>query len=129
FSEATVPKVTIIIRKAYGGSYIAMSSRHLGADVVYAYPTAEIAVMGAEGAAEVIFRKDIQSAEDKEKMRQQKIKEYKDQFANPYKSAEKGYIDDVIDPRETRAKIAKALLFLKSKSEESPAKKHGNIPL
>lgn len=129
FSEATVPKITIIIRKAYGGSYIAMSSRHLGADVVYAYPTAEIAVMGAEGAAEVIFRKDIQSAEDKEKMRQQKIKEYKDQFANPYKSAEKGYIDDVIDPRETRAKIAKALLFLKSKSEESPAKKHGNIPL
>jgi len=99
-----------------------MSSRHLGADVVYAYPTAEIAVMGAEGAAEVIFRKEIQSAEDKEKMRQQKIKEYKDQFANPYKSAERGYIDDVIDPRETRAKIAKALLFVKSKSEESPAK-------
>ncbi|MGB9842880.1 MAG: acyl-CoA carboxylase subunit beta [Caldisericia bacterium] len=129
YSEATVPKVTIILRKAYGGAYIAMSSRHLGADVVYAYPTAEIAVMGAEGAAEIIFRKDIQSAEDKEKMRQQKIKEFRDQFANPYRAAERGYIDDVIDPAETRLKIAKALVFLRSKSVESPSKKHGNIPL
>jgi len=129
YSEATVPKVTIILRKAYGGAYIAMSSRHLGADVVYAYPTAEIAVMGAEGAAEIIFRKDIQSAEDKEKMRQQKIKEFRDQFANPYRAAERGYIDDVIDPAETRLRIAKALLFLRSKSVESPSKKHGNIPL
>jgi len=129
YSEATVPKVTIILRKAYGGAYIAMSSRHLGADVVYAYPTAEIAVMGAEGAAEIIFRKDIQGAENKEKMRQQKIKEFRDQFANPYRAAERGYIDDVIDPAETRSKIARALVFLRSKSVESPSKKHGNIPL
>lgn len=129
YSEATVPKITIILRKAYGGAYIAMSSRHLGADVVYAYPTAEIAVMGAEGAAEIIFRKEIQSAPDKEEMRKLKIKEFRDQFANPYRAAERGYVDDVIDPAETRLKIAKALLFLRSKSVESPAKKHGNIPL
>ncbi len=129
YSESTVPKVTIILRKAYGGAYIAMSSRHLGADVVYAYPTAEIAVMGAEGAAEIIFRKEIQAAEDKEKMRQFKIKEFRDIFANPYRAAERGYIDDVIDPKDTRYKIAVALEFLKTKSVESPSKKHGNIPL
>lgn len=129
YSEATVPKVTVILRKAYGGAYIAMSSRHLGADVVYAYPTAEIAVMGAEGAAEIIFRKEIQSAENKEEMRKLKIKEFRDMFANPYRAAERGYIDDVIDPAETREKIGKALIFLRTKSVESPHKKHGNIPL
>ncbi len=129
YSEATVPKVTIILRKAYGGAYIAMSSRHLGADVVYAYPTAEIAVMGAEGAAEIIFRKEIQSAENKEEMRKLKIKEFRDMFANPYRAAERGYVDDVIDPKETRYKIAKALMFLRTKSVELPHKKHGNIPL
>ncbi|MGQ9845051.1 MAG: acyl-CoA carboxylase subunit beta [Caldisericia bacterium] len=129
YSEATVPKITIILRKAYGGAYIAMSSRHLGADIVYAYPTAEIAVMGAEGAAEIIFRKEIQKAEDKEKIRQEKIKEFRDIFANPYRAAERGYIEDVIDPKETRFRIAQALIFLRSKSVDSPAKKHGNIPL
>lgn len=129
YSEATVPKVTIILRKAYGGAYIAMSSRHLGADIVYAYPTAEIAVMGAEGAAEIIFRKEIQKAEDKEKVRQEKIKEFRDIFANPYRAAERGYIEDVIDPKETRVRIAQALIFLRSKSVDSPSKKHGNIPL
>ncbi len=129
YSEATVPKVTVILRKAYGGAYIAMSSRHLGADVVYAYPTAEIAVMGAEGAAEIIFRKEIQSAENKEEMRKLKIKEFRDMFANPYRAAERGYVDDVIDPKETRYKIAKALMFLRTKSVEMPHKKHGNIPL
>lgn len=129
YSEATVPKVTVILRKAYGGAYIAMSSRHLGADVVYAYPTAEIAVMGAEGAAEIIFRKEIQSAENKEEMRKIKIKEFRDMFANPYRAAERGYIDDVIDPAETREKVAKALIFLRTKSVEPPHKKHGNIPL
>ncbi|MBC7194136.1 MAG: methylmalonyl-CoA carboxyltransferase [Caldisericia bacterium] len=129
YSEATVPKVTIILRKAYGGAYIAMSSRHLGADVVYAYPTAEIAVMGAEGAAEIIFRKEIQSAENKEEMRKLKIKEFRDMFANPYRAAERGYVDDVIDPKETRFKIAKALMFLRTKSVEPLHKKHGNIPL
>lgn len=129
YSEASVPKVTIILRKAYGGAYIAMSSRHLGADIVYAYPTAEIAVMGAEGAAEIIFRKEIQKAEDKEKVRQEKIKEFRDIFANPYRAAERGYIEDIIDPKETRVRIAQALIFLGSKSVDSPAKKHGNIPL
>lgn len=129
YSEATVPKITIILRKAYGGAHIAMGSRHLGADVVYAYPTAEIAVMGAEGAAEIIFRKEIQAAEDKQKMREMKIKEFRDLFANPYRAAERGYVDDVIDPKDTRYKIAVALEFLKTKSVEPVNKKHGNIPL
>ena len=129
YSEATVPKITIILRKAYGGAYIAMCSRHLGADVVYAYPTAEIAVMGAEGAAEIIFRKDIKAAKNPEETRKEKIKEFRDMFANPYRAAERGYIDDVIDPKFTRKKIADALDFLRSKSESLPEKKHGNIPL
>ena len=106
-----------------------MCSRHLGADVVYAYPTAEIAVMGAEGAAEIIFRKDIKAAENPEEMRKEKIKEFRDMFANPYRAAERGYIDDVIDPKFTRKKIAEALDFLRSKSESLPEKKHGNMPL
>ncbi|HDH63216.1 MAG TPA: methylmalonyl-CoA carboxyltransferase, partial [Firmicutes bacterium] len=129
FSEATVPKVTVILRKAYGGAYIAMCSRHLGADVVYAYPTAEIAVMGAEGAAQIIFRKEIKAAENPEEMRKKKIEEFREMFSNPYRAAERGYIDDVIDPKFTRKKIAEALELLRSKSESLPEKKHGNIPL
>lgn len=129
YSEATVPKITLILRKAYGGAYIAMCSRHLGADAVFAYPQAEIAVMGAEGAANIIFAKDIETAENPEEMRTQKINEYREQFANPYKAAERGYIDDIIDPKNTREVIGKTLEFLRSKSEESPQKKHGNIPL
>ncbi len=129
YSEATVPKITIILRKAYGGAYIAMCSRHLGADAVFAYPQAEIAVMGAEGAANIIFRKEIKKAEDPEKFRAEKIKEYREQFANPYKAAEKGYIDDIINPEDTRKIVANTLEFLRSKSEELPSKKHGNIPL
>ncbi len=129
YSEATVPKITLILRKAYGGAYIAMCSRHLGADAVFAYPQAEIAVMGAEGAANIIFAKDIETAENPEEVRTQKINEYREQFANPYKAAERGYVDDVIDPKNTREVIARTLEFLRSKSEETPQKKHGNIPL
>ncbi len=129
YSEATVPLVTIILRKAYGGAYLAMGSKHLGADVVYAYPTAEIAVMGPEGAAEIVFKKEIEKAKDPKAMLQQKIQEYRDKFANPYRAAQRGYIDDVIDPKYTRAKIITALRILESKREKLPPKKHGNMPV
>lgn len=129
YSEATVPMVTIILRKAYGGAYLAMGSKHLGADVVYAYPTAEIAVMGPEGAAEIVFRKEIKVAEDPEEMRLKKIAEYREKFANPYRAAARGYIDDVIDPKFTRSRIISALRVLETKRERPLPKKHGNIPL
>jgi methylmalonyl-CoA decarboxylase alpha subunit len=129
YSEATVPLVTIIVRKAYGGAYLAMGSKHLGADIVYAYPTAEIAVMGPEGAAEIVFRKEIAKAEDPAAMREQKIAEYREKFANPYRAAVRGYVDDVIDPKFTRSKIITALRILETKREKLPPKKHGNIPL
>lgn len=129
FSEATVPKINVIIRKAIGGSYIAMNSKHLGADMVFAWPTAEIAVMGAEGAANIIFRKEISSAADPAAARAQKIEEYRDKFANPYIAAARGYVDEVIEPAETRIRLVNALQMLSSKRESRPAKKHGNIPL
>ncbi len=129
FSEASVPKINVIMRKAYGGAYIAMNSKHLGADIVYAWPTAEIAVMGAEGAANIIFRKDIANSEDPITFRAEKIEEYRSKFSNPYVAASKGYVDDVIDPAATRAYIASALEMLQSKREDRPKKKHGNIPL
>jgi len=129
YSEATVPMVTLIVRKAYGGAYLAMGSKHLGADIVFAYPSAEIAVMGPEGAAEIVFRKEITSASDPKAMREAKIKEYREKFANPYRAAARGYIDDVIDPKLTRVKIISALRILESKKEKLPPKKHGNIPL
>lgn len=129
YSEATVPMVTIIVRKAYGGAYLAMGSKHLGADIVFAYPLAEIAVMGPEGAAEIVFRKEISSASDPKAMREAKIKEYREKFANPYRAAARGYIDDVIDPKLTRVKIISALRILESKREKLPPKKHGNMPL
>lgn len=129
FSEATVPKVNIIVRKAYGGAYIAMNSKTLGADVVYAWPAAEIAVMGAEGAANIIFRKEIANADDPVSTRKEKIEEYRNKFSNPYVAASGGYVDDVIDPSETRPRLASALEMLKGKRENRPAKKHGNIPL
>ncbi len=129
YAEATVPMVTVILRKAYGGAYLAMGSKHLGADFVFAWPTAEIAVMGPEGAANIIFRKEIAAAENPEEVRQQKIAEYREKFANPYVAAARGYIDDVIDPAETRAKIILALEALESKRVKLPPKKHGNIPL
>jgi len=129
YSEATVPKVTVIMRKAYGGAYIAMCSRHLGADAVFAFPQAEIAVMGAEGAANIIFAKEIESAENPEEMRKKKIEEYRSQFSNPYLAAERGYVDDVINPKDTRKVLAYMLDFLRSKHEDPVPKKHGNIPL
>lgn len=128
YSEATVPKITIILRKAYGGGYIAMNSRHLGADFVFAWPSAEIAVMGPEGAANIIFRKEIMEAEDQNAMRQEKVKEYIEKFANPYVAAAKGYIDAVIEPRETRVSLKHALVLARSKEESRPSKKHGIPP-
>lgn len=129
YSEATVPMITVIVRKAYGGAYLAMGSKHLGADIVFAYPNAEIAVMGPEGAAEIVFRKEISSAKDPKAMREAKIKEYREKFANPYRAAARGYIDDVIDPKYTRVKIISALRILESKRKKLPPKKHDNIPV
>ncbi len=129
YSEATVPKINVIIRKAYGGAYIAMSSKHLGADMVMAWPTAEIAVMGPEGAANIIFKDDIKNSADPISERKAKIEEYREKFANPYEAAKFGYIDDVIEPDSTRPRIIAALEMLASKRENSPSKKHGNIPM
>lgn len=129
FAEATVPKVTVITRKAYGGAYDVMSSKHIRADVNFAWPTAEIAVMGAEGAVNILYRKEIASAENPEAKRAEIIAEYRDKFANPYIAAERGYIDEVIEPRHTRPKIINALKMLENKRQTNPPKKHGNIPL
>lgn len=128
YSEATVPKITVILRKAYGGGYIAMNSRHMGADFVFAWPAAEIAVMGPEGAANIIFRKEIMGADDPEEMRKIKIQEYKEKFANPYVAAAKGYIDAVIEPAETRKCLIHSLQVAKNKSVLRPEKKHGIPP-
>lgn len=129
YSEATVPKINVITRKAYGGAYIAMSSKHLGADMVFAWPTAEIAVMGPDGAANIIFKKEIAASEDPEQTRSQKVEEYRDKFSTPYIAASRGYVDDVIEPATTRQRIISALDMLQTKRENRPAKKHGNIPL
>lgn len=129
YSEATVPKITVILRKAFGGAYVALNSKAIGADIVYAWPNAEIAVMGAEGAANIIFAREIENSENPAETRQAKIAEYRDQFANPYVAARRGMVDDVIDPRETRQKLQEALEMLRNKREMRPAKKHGNIPL
>ena len=128
YSEATVPKITITIRKAYGGSYLGMCSKDLGADAVFCWPGTELAVMGAEGAAVIIFRKEIEAAEDKEKVMQEKVEEYRRKFANPYLAAEHLHVDDVIDPAETRPRLIKALEISLNKIEERPKKKHGIIP-
>lgn len=129
FSEATVPKVTVITRKAYGGSYIAMCNKELGADMVFAWPTSEIAVMGPDGAANIIFKKEIEEAEDKNAKRAVKIEEYRDNVANPYTAAARGYVDAVIEPSETRKRIISSFDMLTGKREQRPQKKHGNIPL
>ena len=129
YCEAMVPKITLITRKAYGGAYIVMSSKHIRGDINFAYPTAEIAVMGPEGAVNIVFRKEIQGAEDKEEARAKMISEYKDKFANPYKAAELGFIDEVIMPDQTRPKLIRALEMLQKKRVRNPPKKHGNIPL
>jgi len=129
FSEATVPRITLITRKAYGGAYDVMNSKHIGADINFAWPSAEIAVMGAKGASEIIFKKEIRAADDPEAKLKEKEQEYADLFANPYSAAERGFIDEVIYPRETRRKVIRAFSMLRHKVANLPKKKHGNIPL
>lgn len=129
FCEATVPRVTVITRKAYGGAYDVMNSKHIGADMNYAWPSAEIAVMGASGAAEIIFKKEIAEAEDPAAKLQEKVQEYTEKFANPYRAAHRGYIDEVIYPEQTREKLLRAFKMLENKVATLPKKKHGNIPL
>lgn len=129
YSEATVPKVTMIVRKAYGGAYLAMCSKDLGADIVYAWPDAEIAVMGPEGAANIIFKKEIESSSSPAEERASKIKEYREEFATPYIASERGYVDDIIVPSESRVRLAAAFEMLQSKRESTLPKKHGNLPV
>ena len=129
FAEATVPKVTVITRKAYGGAYCVMSSKHIRTDMNFAYPTAEIAVMGPEGAVNIVYRREIEKAEDAAGLRRQKIEEFRERFANPYVAAERGYVDEVIPPRQTRPKLIAALRMLANKSDQNLPRKHGNIPL
>ena len=129
YSEATVPKIAIILRKSYGGAYIALSGLGLGYDHVFAFPTAEIAVMGPEGASNIIFRQEIEKSNDPEKTRQEKIQNYKDMFAKPYTAAKQGFVDTIIEPRFARQELANCLEILSLKRENRPNKKHGNIPL
>lgn len=129
FCEATVPRITVITRKAYGGAYDVMNSKHIGADMNYAWPTAEIAVMGAKGAAEIIFKNEIAAADDSAAKWKEKEAEYMEAFANPYRAAERGYVDEVIEPSQTREKLIRAFSMLENKADKLPPKKHGNIPL
>ena len=129
FCEATVPKITVITRKAYGGAYDVMNSKHIRGDMNFGWPTAEIAVMGPKGAVEIIFKKEIEKAGNKDEAVKQKEDEFRDKFANPYIAAERGYLDDVIEPRETRARVIRAFQMLETKVDRNPKKKHGNIPL
>ncbi len=129
FSEATVPRITVITRKAYGGAYDVMNSKHIGADLNFAWPTAEIAVMGPKGAVEIIFRKEIQQAEDPEQKLEERVEEYKENFANPYRAASRGFIDEVIKPEVTRKKLIRGFRMMEDKVDQIPKKKHGNLPL
>jgi propionyl-CoA carboxylase beta chain len=129
FAEATVPKITVITRKAYGGAYTVMASKHLRADINYAYPTAEIAVMGPEGAVNIVYKRELERMESSEKFRQKKIDEFREKFANPYIACEKGYLDEIIEPKFTRPRLITALRMLENKRDQNPPKKHGNIPL
>jgi len=129
FAEATVPKITVITRKAYGGAYCVMSSKHIRTDVNYAWPTAEIAVMGPEGAVDIVYKRELDAAANREQLRREKINEFRDRFANPYVAADRGFVDAVIQPRETRKKLIQALAMLETKRDKNPPKKHGNIPL
>jgi propionyl-CoA carboxylase beta chain len=131
YAEATVPKITVITRKAYGGAYCVMGSKHLRTDVNLAWPTAEIAVMGPEGAVNIVYRRELASAkpEEQEAVRQAKIADFRERFASPFVSAEHGFIDDVIEPRQTRPRVIQALRMLETKTDTMPRKKHGNIPL
>jgi len=129
YSESTVPKITVIIRKAYGGAYIVLGSKMMGTDITYAWPSAEIAVMGPEGATKILYRKQIDEAEDPEAEHDRLVDEYRKKFLNPYISAEAGYIDDIIEPKETRPKIIAALAGIRFKKIERDLKKHGNMPV
>jgi len=129
FIEATVPRITVILRKAYGGAYLVMNAKHIGCDLNYAWPTAEIAVLGPKGAAEVIYGKEIRSAPDPETLLAQKTEEYRKTYANPFLAAQRGYIDDVIFPSHTRRRLIRGLQFLEGKKADRPDRKHGNIPL
>ncbi|HZO66814.1 MAG TPA: carboxyl transferase domain-containing protein, partial [Kribbellaceae bacterium] len=129
YAEATVPMVTVITRKAYGGAYDVMGSKHLGADINIAWPTAQIAVMGAQGAVNILYRRELAAAEEPDSRRAELITEYEDHLANPYVAAERGYIDAVVKPSETRSEIVRALRLLRTKRDTLPPKKHGNIPL
>jgi len=129
YAEATVPKITVITRKAYGGAYCVMGSKHVRTDINLAYPTAEIAVMGPEGAVNIVYRRELQKSEDPEALRRESVAEFRERFANPYIAAERGWVDDVIQPRDTRPKLITALRMLETKRDTNPPKKHGNIPL
>jgi propionyl-CoA carboxylase beta chain len=129
FAEATVPKVTVITRKAYGGAYCVMASKHIRTDVNFAWPSAEIAVMGAEGAVGILYRRELNEAQDKDSVRTGRILELEDKFANPYIAAERGFVDEVIEPSQTRPKLIRALSLLENKRDTNPPRKHGNIPL
>lgn len=129
FAEATVPKITVVTRKAYGGAYCVMGSKHIRTDINFAYPTAEIAVMGADGAVEILYRKELAGAVDSELARRAKVEEFREKFASPYVAAERGFIDEVIEPRLTRQKLIRALNLLANKRDQNPPRKHGNIPL
>ena len=131
FAEATVPKVTVITRKAYGGAYCVMASKHIRTDVNYAWPTAEIAVMGPEGAVDIVYKRELDGGRENRERRpaQEKIEEFRDRFANPYVAADRGFVDAIIQPRETRKKLIQALAMLETKRDKNPPKKHGNIPL
>ncbi len=129
YCEATVPKITIVLRKAYGGAYIVMSSKHLRGDINLAWPSAEIAVMGPDGAVSIVFRKEMENANAPEQRKADLIAEYRNKFANPYVAAERGFLDDIIEPSETRPRLINALEMLQNKRDINPAKKHGNIPL
>lgn len=129
FAEATVPKITVVTRKAYGGAYCVMGSKHIRTDINFAYPTAEIAVMGAEGAVEILYKRELNSSDDPAEARKLKVEEFRDKFASPYVAAERGYIDEVIEPSTTRRKLIRALKLLENKRDTNPPRKHGNIPL
>ena len=129
FSEATVPLLTVITRKAYGGAYDVMASKHIGADVNYAWPSAELAVMGPRGAVNILYDDELAEADDPERRRQERIEQYREEFANPYTAADRGFVDDVLEPRETRPQLVSDLEMLRSKRTSQPDRKHGNIPL
>jgi propionyl-CoA carboxylase beta chain len=129
FSEATVPKITVVTRKAYGGAYVVMSSKYLGTDVTYAWPSAEIAVMGADGAVNILYKKQILAASNPVDERKRLVAEYREKFSSPYYAAKAGYVDDIIEPKETRPKIISSLAALRDKFSAAPPRKHGNIPV